>query len=133
VKKQPRKRTKPTPQKAALNAAKLDAENKLKAMRAAILKLHTGYEWQPEYRFSESRKWQFDFAQVENQVAIEIEGGVWTGGRHTTGSGSTGDMQKYNAAQVGGWIVLRYTPRQFAAGVWIDDVRRVIYGEEIDK
>ena len=32
------------------------------------------------------------------------------------------DMQKYNTAQLFGWIVLRYTPEQFAAGEWLHDV-----------
>ena len=86
-----------------------------------LLHRTTGHTWTAEHRFC-TRKWKFDFACESIMVAIEIEGGAWTGGRHTRGKGYTGDMEKYNEATVLGWRVLRYTPRQFDAGVWIDDV-----------
>ena len=55
------------------------------------------------------RKWRFDFCYPEKLVAIEIEGGVWVRGRHNTGSGFQADIEKYNAAQLLGWLLLRYT------------------------
>lgn len=63
-----------------------------------------------EHRFDEKRKWRFDFAFIDALVALECEGGVWTGGRHTRGSGFLGDIAKYNRAAVLGWRVLRTTP-----------------------
>jgi len=61
------------------------------------------------YRFSASRKWAFDFAWPSMMVAVEIEGGHWTHGRHTRGQGYHDDCTKYNAALEQGWRVLRYT------------------------
>lgn len=55
------------------------------------------------------RKWRFDFAWRQHKVAVEIEGGTWSGGRHNTGSGIQADCEKYNAAIVLGWRVLRFT------------------------
>ncbi len=62
-----------------------------------------------EYRFLPDRKWRFDFAYPEKKIAVEIEGGVYSGGRHTRGSGFTEDTRKYNRAVMEGWKVLRYT------------------------
>ena len=68
---------------------------------------HAG--WVPEFRFHESRKWRFDYAHQTLKIALEIEGGVWSGGRHTRGSGFLGDIEKYNAATAAGWAVFRCT------------------------
>ena len=62
-----------------------------------------------EHRFDEWRKWRFDFAHVETRTAIEVEGGTWTSGRHTSGVGFRNDCEKYNEAQFAGWTVFRLT------------------------
>ena len=61
-----------------------------------------------EYRFCD-RRWKFDFAYPDIKLAVEVEGAIWTGGRHTRGVGFMNDCEKYNKAQLLGWIVLRYT------------------------
>ncbi len=65
----------------------------------------------PEHKFHPDRKWRFDYAWVKRKVALEIEGGVWTKGRHTRGEGFIKDMEKYNAAALAGWKLLRCTPQ----------------------
>ena len=62
-----------------------------------------------EYRFAPPRKWRMDFAWPIERVAVELDGGVYSGGRHTRGSGFVKDCEKLNAATVRGWRVLRYT------------------------
>lgn len=70
-----------------------------------------------EYRFHPTRKWRLDYAWPTcNKVAVEIEGGAWSGGRHTRGSGFVKDMEKYNEAQRLGWQVFRFTPQQLQKG-----------------
>ena len=74
-----------------------------------------------EYKFHQTRQWRFDFAWPRLKVAVEIEGGVWNGGRHTTGKGVMADCDKYNAAAADGWRVLRFTDRHLRDnphGVW---------------
>ena len=63
-----------------------------------------------EWKFDAKRRWRFDYAWPERMVALEVEGGVWTGGRHTRGAGFVRDMEKYNRAAVLGWRLLRVTP-----------------------
>lgn len=65
----------------------------------------------PEYRFAPPRRWRFDRAWPERRVAVELEGGVWSGGRHTRPAGYEADMDKYNCATVEGWKVLRFSAK----------------------
>ena len=65
-----------------------------------------------EYRFDHSRRWRFDYAFPADRIAVEVEGGAYTRGRHTRGKGFIADMEKYNAAAIEGWCVLRVTPDQ---------------------
>jgi very-short-patch-repair endonuclease len=62
-----------------------------------------------QYRFAPPRKWLADFAILDESILIEIEGGVFVGGRHTRGTGYTNDIEKYNAATLDGWRLLRFT------------------------
>lgn len=65
-----------------------------------------------EHTFHPERKWRFDFAWLEQKVALEVEGGVWIGGGHNRGKGFAKDIEKYNAATVLGWRVLRCQPKE---------------------
>lgn len=67
-----------------------------------------------EYQFDAVRKWRFDFAFPEVKLAIEVEGGVWSGKGHATPKRYEADCWKYNAAQAQGWVVLRYTPQMLS-------------------
>lgn len=63
-----------------------------------------------EFKFHPKRRWRFDYAIPEHKIAVEVEGGVWTGGRHTRPQGFLGDIEKYNTATLMGWRVFRTTP-----------------------
>lgn len=65
-----------------------------------------------EFRFHPVRRWRFDYAIPDHKIAIEVEGGVWTCGRHTRPKGFLGDMEKYNTATLLGWRVFRTTPKE---------------------
>lgn len=62
-----------------------------------------------ELRFAPPRKWKADYAL--GKVLIEIEGGVWSGGRHIHPAGYLKDVEKYNRAAELGYTVIRYTPQ----------------------
>jgi len=64
-----------------------------------------------EYKFAPPRRWRFDMCWPAQRVAVELEGGVWSGGRHTRPAGFEADVVKYNTAALKGWIVLRFTAK----------------------
>ena len=75
-----------------------------------VCRADLGVEVVREFRFHPQRRWRFDYAIPSERIALEVEGGVWTGGRHTSPRGFLGDIEKYNAAVVAGWRVVRTTP-----------------------
>lgn len=65
-----------------------------------------------EHQFHPDRKWRFDFAWLEQKVALEVEGGIWIGGGHNRGKGFAKDIEKYNEAVRLGWRVVRCQPAE---------------------
>ena len=67
-------------------------------------------QWVQEHKGIEGRKFRFDCANPSQKIAIEIEGGLWIHGGHNRPLGFLSNMEKYNAATVDGWRILRYDP-----------------------
>ena len=82
-----------------------------------------------EYRFHPTRKWRFDYAIPEHKIALEVEGGVWTRGRHTSPKGFLNDIEKYNTATLMGWRVFRTTPDDLYKSATINLVKCAISRE----
>ncbi len=82
-----------------------------------------------EYPFAKAigRKWRFDYAWpdvrsecyyddfIHCPVALEIDGGNFSGGRHVRPIGFEKDCEKINEAQRLGWKVYRFTPSMITA------------------
>ena len=79
-----------------------------------------------EHRFHPIRKWRFDYAWPEHRIALEVEGGVWVGGRHTSGAGFVKDMEKYNEAACVGWRIIRCQPRELCSIKTVDNIKRAM-------
>ena len=79
-----------------------------------------------EYRFdTNGRRWRFDYAWPEKSLALEVDGGGFVNGRHSRGTGIEKDCEKYNAALVQGWKVLRVTPKHVRDGralAWVQEM-----------
>jgi len=114
------------------NPASVLAAEQAKAKREALelamlqqlraLQLDDGL--QREHVFHPTRKWRFDFAWPGEHLALEVEGGTHTNGRHVRGTGYEADCRKYAEAVLGGWSVLRATADQVRSGVAVAWVMR---------
>lgn len=93
----------------------------------SMLSLTLELEVWPEFYFTLSRQWRFDYCIPEHKLYIEVEGGVWTGGRHTRGKGFINDMEKYNAAALQGWRMIRITPSERLTEGTLELIRKAIF------
>ena len=92
-----------------------------------VSKLEARFEWlwrvmngpvlEREFRFHPSRKWRSDFAHLPSRTLIEIEGGIWVRGRHTSPRGFAADAEKYLEAALAGWRVIRLVDDQIKTPV----------------
>lgn len=101
----------------------------IKDVFTTICKTDLKVECVKEHKFHPKRKWRFDYAIPEHKIALEVEGGVWTGGRHIRAQGFLGDMEKYNTATLMGWRVFRTTPDDLYKMATINLLRQAIIGD----
>ena len=88
-----------------------------------------GISYERELMLIPSRRFRFDFLLAEFALVIEVEGGTWSGGRHTTGAGFKSDCFKYNAALELGYRVLRYTTDMVTKGEAIAQIEAIVAAE----
>ena len=122
--------------RARITAKKAAAAPKLTPEQRLLLEQlrGKGYEAVPEVRFHPTRKWRVDVVATNTEtanryarsVAIEIDGGVWSRGRHTRGAGFMADLEKMNALTEAGWRVLRFTPQQVRSGAALAQIERCL-------
>ena len=77
-----------------------------------------------ELKFHPARRFRFDISWPKYMLAVEVDGGVWTGGRHSRGKGMVADMTKKNLAVLMGWRVLSVTNTHIMSGEalrWIEE------------
>ena len=85
-------------------------------------------DFEEEYRFHSSRRWRFDFAFPNDFFAVEVEGGIWTNGRHNRGSGFEKDLEKYSEATRLGWTVYRVGAKLIKSGQALKVIEEVLQG-----
>lgn len=80
----------------------------------------------PEFRFHPTRKWRFDLAFPASMVAVEVEGGIYTRGRHVRPTGYLKDLEKYSEAAALGWRLIRCTPSQLCTAETVALIKRAL-------
>lgn len=93
-----------------------------------ICKTDLGLDCVKEFRFHPTRRWRFDYAIPDHKVALEVEGGVWSQGRHTRPQGFLGDIEKYNTAGLMGWRVFRTTPDDLYKTATLNMIKQAVLG-----
>lgn len=83
-------------------------------------------EFEQEYKFHPARKWRADFHLKGRKILVEVEGGIWSNGRHTRGKGYIGDLEKYNEATMMGYQVIRFSTEQVKNGKAIEQILKLI-------
>ncbi|MEV4848021.1 DUF559 domain-containing protein [Acinetobacter lwoffii] len=102
---------------------KVQSEGEVK-LATALKALKIDFE--QEFKFHPERKWKADFHLVGKKILVEVEGGIWSGGRHTRGKGYLGDMEKYNAATMMGYQVIRFSTEQVKSGLAIQQIEKMV-------
>jgi very-short-patch-repair endonuclease len=69
-----------------------------------------------EHRIHPPRRWRCDFCWPDHMLAVECDGAIFSGGRHTRGKGFEADCQKLNRAILDSWKVLRFTSGMIRRG-----------------
>jgi len=95
----------------------------------------------PELKFHNDRKWRFDFALAllvptgelaqhrqiwETRLALEVQGGLFSGGRHSRGAALLKEHEKLNAAAALGWRVLYCIPQNLCMQETVDVIKEAL-------
>jgi very-short-patch-repair endonuclease len=84
-------------------------------MLSDLRALHIGVV-EREYRFEPRRRWRADFAIPKARLIVEIEGGIFSRGRHTRGVGYRNDLEKYNFCVASGFTLFRFSTQDVLEG-----------------
>ena len=79
-----------------------------------------------ECRFDKVRRFRFDFAWVEQKLGVEVQGGTYTKGAHSSGVGLERDYEKLNTASAGGWTVLMFSRKMIESGYAVEMIKQVM-------
>ncbi|EOD1396899.1 DUF559 domain-containing protein [Acinetobacter baumannii] len=120
------KRSSKTKRRASVKKERVVSEGE--ATLVQHLKTHK-ISFEQEYKFHPKRKWRTDFLLTGTKILVEVEGGIWSGGRHTRGKGYIGDMEKYNSAAMMGFTVLRFSTEQVKSGMALKQIELLIKGK----
>jgi hypothetical protein len=95
-----------------------------------------------EFKFHPERKWRFDLAWTDSEyhhtthfepgyvprpVAIEVQGGIWSGGRHNRGAAMLKEWEKLNEAAAMGWRIMYCQPSDLCTVQFATLIKRALW------
>ena len=87
-----------------------------------------GIDYVRQYRAIKGRKFAWDFAFPDERLLVEINGGTYTVGAHSTGKGIARDYEKSNLAQLQGWRCLSFDGKAVRSGEAVEVIRQALEG-----
>jgi hypothetical protein len=78
-----------------------------------------------EVRFHPTRRWRFDYV-FPGKIVVEVNGGIWSKVSGHQRTGHLRDMEKMNAAQLYGYLVLQFTPQQIRSGEFAESLTEAL-------
>ena len=120
-----------------VKAIKDSRRSRLEEELARQLRLAGLPEPQREFRFHAVRKWRFDFAWPHTKLprypggwrlAVEVEGGRFSRGRHVRPGGFHDDCEKHADAVLDKWILLRFTDNHVRSGRAVQRIQETMEG-----
>lgn len=72
------------------------------------------------------RRWPFDFAWIDEKIALEVDGGLFSQGAHVRGAYILKTHDKLNAATGLGWRMLYRTPDNLCSAHTVDILRAAL-------
>ncbi len=82
-----------------------------------------------EYQAIKGRMFRFDFAWLDARLLVEVNGGTYTKGAHSTGQGIARDYEKANLAVLQGWRVLTFDGKSVKDGTAVEVIRKALEAE----
>ena len=106
-----------------MNPWDLQRVDKADSLAFQIQAAHPLWQFEREYRFAPPRQYRIDIAFVLQQLAVEVDGGIFTGGRHVRGAGVLQDCEKTSLLAIHDWRLIRVAPTHIKSGealTWIE-------------
>lgn len=111
----------------------MNPHNQVNLMKKAMLfnslcRAHGVPEPDHEFKFDAKRKWRIDYfwGNSGKPVAMEVQGAIFTGGRHVRGAALVREHEKLNHMAIAGIRVLFVTPKQLETGEAFELVRQAL-------
>ena len=82
-----------------------------------------------EYKVTGVPRYIYDFAFPDKRLLVEVNGGTWVKGGHSTGKGIARDYRKSRLAQALGWRCYPFTGDEVKSGEAVEVIRKALEAE----
>lgn len=84
-----------------------------------------------ELQFARPRLWRFDWAYERERIAIEYQGGNYTGKGHNTIKNLRNDYEKFTEANLRGWLLILIDSGSVRDGSALHWVERALLARQV--